>query len=146
MALVISFGVMFSTFLSGPVAMIATIGALLGGFFSDFMMKLALGEVPGGGPIESLGRLLSQKNVSTELDPGLGTSVTVMVDAVLEFGLRIMSAILPPFADFSNANYLAHGFDVSWNVVLVRTVMAIGFLLPLFVAGYLFLRNREVAR
>ena len=146
MVLVIGFGVMFSTFLSGPVAMIATLGALLGGFFSDFMMKLALGEIPGGGPIESFGRILSQKNVSTELDPGLGTNVTVMVDAVLEFGLRIMSAILPPFGDFSYASYLAYGFDVSWNVMLVRSVTAVGFLLPLFVAGYLFLRNREVAR
>ena len=146
MVLVIAFGVMFSTFLSGPVAMIATLGALLGGFFSDFMTKLALGEVPGGGPVESFGRLLSQKNVSSELDPGLGTNVTVMVDAVLEFALRIMSSILPPFGDFSYANYLAYGFDVSWNVLLVRTVTAIGFLLPLFVAGHLFLRNREVAR
>jgi len=146
MVLVIAFGVMFSTFLSGPVAMIATLGALLGGFFGDFMTKLALGEVPGGGPIEAFGRLLSQKNVVTELDPGLGTSVTVMVDAVLQFGLRIMSDILPPFADFSYASYLAYGFDVSWNVLLVRTVTAVGFLLPLFVIGHLFLRNREVAR
>ena len=31
MVLVIGFGVMFSTFLSGPVAMIATVGVLLGG-------------------------------------------------------------------------------------------------------------------
>ena len=146
MILVIAFGVMFSTFLSGPVAMIATLGALVGGFFSDFMTKLALGEVIGGGPVESFGRLLTQKNMTSELDPGLGTNVTMMADSVLQFGLRIMSAILPPFADFSYASHLAYGFDVSWNVLLVRTVTAVGFLLPLFVAGHLFLRNREVAR
>jgi hypothetical protein len=146
MVLVIAFGVMFSTFLSGPVAMIATLGALLGGFFSDFMMKLALGTVPGGGPVESFGRLLSQQNVVTELDPGLATNITVMADSVLRLGLGIMSAVLPPFGDFSYANYLAYGFDVSWNVLLIRTVTAISFLLPLFVAGHLFLRNREVAR
>ena len=35
--LVIALGVMFSTFLSGPVAMLATLGALVGGFFNDFM-------------------------------------------------------------------------------------------------------------
>ena len=146
MVLVIAFGVMFSTFLSGPVAMIATLGALLGGFFSDSMARLAVGDVVGGGPVESLSRILSQDNMVTELDPGMGTNVTIMADAVLQFGLRIMSAILPPFADFSYSDYLAYGFDVSWNVLLVRTVTAVGFLLPLFVAGYLFLRNREVAR
>ncbi len=41
MVLVIGFGVMFSTFLSGPVAMIATLGALVGGFFSDFLAQLS---------------------------------------------------------------------------------------------------------
>ncbi len=110
------------------------------------MTKLAFGDVLGGGPVEAAGRILTQKNLSVQLDPGLGTNVTHMVDTVLEFGLRGMSAILPPFGDFSYADHLAYGFDVSWNVLLVRTVTALGFLLPLFVAGYLFLRNREVAR
>ncbi len=146
MLLVIAFGVMFSTFLSGPVAMIATVGALVGGFFNVFMTQLSRGEVIGGGPVEAAGRLLTQKNLTSQLDPGLGTNVTHMTDTVLEYGLRLMSAILPPFGDFSYADHLAYGFDVPWNVLLVRTVTALGFLLPLFVAGHLFLRNREVAR
>lgn len=40
MAVVTGLGVMFSTFLSGSVAMLATLGTLVGGFFSDFMFRL----------------------------------------------------------------------------------------------------------
>ena len=39
MLLVTSFGVMFSTFLSGPVAMMATLAALVLGFFTQFIYE-----------------------------------------------------------------------------------------------------------
>ncbi len=75
MMLVIGLGVMFSTFLSGPVAMLATLGALLGGFFNDFMLRLGTGQTYGGGPFESIIRLLTQQNVTSEMEPGLRTDV-----------------------------------------------------------------------
>ena len=146
MVVLIALAVMFSTFLSGPVANIATIGSVVGGFFSNFMMKLAVGAVDGGGPLESAIRLVTQKNVSTELDPGMGTDITLMTDRVLQVGLRGMASVLPPFGDFDYATYLAYGFDVPWNVVCIRLVTTFAFLLPLFLAGHLFLKNREVAR
>ena len=80
MLLVIALGVMFSTFLSGPVAMLATLGALLGGFFNDFMFRLATGQTYGGGPFESLIRLLTQQNVTAEMEPGLRTTVAQTLD------------------------------------------------------------------
>lgn len=150
--LVIGFGVMFSTFLSGPVAMLATLGALLGGYFNDFMYSLAVGRtaegdiVYGGGPVESLIRLVKQQNIMTEMDPSLGATVAQMMDVVLGYGLRVMATILPSFGDFSYANYVASGFDVAGNVILVRTVTALAFLIPVFIAGYLCLKNREVAQ
>jgi hypothetical protein len=146
MMLVIGAGVMFSTYLSGSVAMIATLGVLVGGLFREFMIRLARGETFGGGPVESLLRILSQQNLLVPLEPGLTTDVTKMADQVAEFFLKVMSAVLPPFADFNCADYVAYGFDISPGLVAIRALTALGFLLPLFVAGYLLLRNREVAR
>ena len=147
MVLVIGFGVMFSTFLSGAVAMIATVGVLIGGFVSSFMRELALGETFGGGPVESLIRLVRQQNIMSELDPGLGGEVAQMVDSVLAgYGLRAMTEMMPAFGDFSFATYVAYGFDVSADLIMVRTVGMLGFLVPVFVAGYFFLKTREVAR
>ena len=146
MLLVIGFGVMFSTFLSGAVAMIATLGVLVGGFFNDFMRHLALGETYGGGPVESLVRLVNQQNVTSKLNPGLGANVAKEVDHILSFGLQAMSSVLPTFGNFSFAANVAYGFDVSWDQILVRGVGALGFLLPVFVAAFFFLKTREVAR
>ncbi len=147
MVLVIGFGVMFSTFLSGAVAMIATLGTLVGGFFSEFMSQLARGQVHGGGPLEAFVRLLTQNNLQSELEVGsLWSTVIQMVDSVMEAGLWVISSVLPPFGRFSYADYVAYGFDVAPELVLMRLVNALAFVVPLFVAAHFFLKTREVAR
>ena len=147
MVLVIGFGVMFSTFLSGPVAMLATVGAMVGGFFSDFLTRLSHGAVLGGGPFESIIRLVRQENLMTELDPGIRTTAAKMADVVAEGGLRVIAAILPPFTHFSYADWVAYGFDISWDPwIWIPTVRALAFLIPVFVAGFFFLKTREVAQ
>ena len=71
MLLVTSLGVMFSTFLSGPVAMMATLASVVLGFFTKFIVDVAAGTVQGGGPVESLIRLVKQQNVTLDMEPGL---------------------------------------------------------------------------
>jgi hypothetical protein len=146
MVLIIGFGVMFSTFLSGPVAMIATLGALVGGMFSNFLTNLARGDVLGGGPIEAMIRLVTQQNLMTDMDPGLRTEAAKMFDRVMQYFLQVVAAILPPFGDFGYAEHVANGFDVSPDLILIRVVSMAAYLLPVFLAGYFFLKTREVAR
>ena len=146
MVLVIGFGVMFSTFLSGSVAMIATLGTLVGGFFVEFMGSLAKGQVYGGGPLEALIRLLKQMNLMTDLNLGYGDKFVEMIDSVFEGGLWAVSSVLPAFGQFSYSQHLAYGFNVPGELLLRHMVMAIAYLLPLFVVGYFFLKTREVAR
>jgi hypothetical protein len=143
---VTSFGVMFSTFLSGAVAMVATIGVLIAGFFTEHLIELGVGPKYGGGPFESFRRLVNQDNVMTDLAPGLGTTAVKMADQILQPALRVMGAIMPPFNDFGCAAFVANGFDIPGDFILTRTFMALAFFIPLFIIGYLFLRNREVAR
>jgi hypothetical protein len=144
--LVITLGVTFSTFLSGPVALLATAGALLGGFFNDFMYRLATQQTYGGGPFESLRRLVTQEGVTAQIEPGLQTTVVRVLDQVAEVGLWVLSNILPDFGRFSFAEYVASGFNIPGDTALIYTCRAFAFLLPVFVVGYLCLKNREVAR
>lgn len=146
MLLVIALGVMFSTFLSGPVAMLATLGALLGGFFNNFMYRLATGQTYGGGPFESLIRMLTQQNQTSEMEPGLRTTVAQSLDQVASGGLWVMSKILPDFGRFNFAEYVASGFDISGDTILTFACRAFAFALPVFVAGYLCLKNREIGK
>jgi hypothetical protein len=147
MVLVVGFGVTFSTFLSGPVAMLATVGAMIGGFFSDFLTKLSQHAVLGGGPIEALVRLVKQENLMVDLDPGLRTTVMQMADRAAEAGLWVIARVLPPFTEFNYADWVAYGFDISWDPwIVIPTLRALAFLIPVFAAGCFFLKSREVAQ
>lgn len=146
MVLVIGFGVMYSTFLSGPIAMLATLGTLIGGYFSGFMSRLASGETYGGGPVESFIRIITQKNLVTELEPGASAVFALMCDTVLRVGLGAMAMLLPDFGSFSCADYVANGFNVPFNWIAQHAVSTFGYFALLFLVGHLFFRSREVAR
>jgi len=146
MVLVISFGVMFSTFLTAPVAMMATVGMLIGGFFRGYMIELALGKTWGGGPVESFIRILTQDNVVSDLPEGIRTTMAQTADAVLQRGLWVIAQLLPPFGQFDCADYVAYGFNVSGNWIGQHALTTLGFAIALFVVGHFFLKTREVAR
>jgi hypothetical protein len=146
MVLIIGFGVMFSTFLSGPIALLATIGVLVGGLFSDFLNRLASHDVYGGGPAESMYRLVTQQNVISELPGTAQATVAQMFDVVAERLLGLIWYVLPDFGGFSFAGKVADGFDISGDLMLKGLCQVAAFLIPLVVLGYLFLKSREMAK
>ncbi|MEX2113613.1 MAG: ABC transporter permease [Pirellulales bacterium] len=146
MLLVTSFGVMFSTFLSGAVAMMATLAALVLGFFTQFIYGVAVGTVEGGGPVEAFVRLITQRNVTTELEPGLPRNVVQALDNVFMFFMQSVTSLLPDFRHFSDVDYVAYGFDIPLNLLGMQIVSALGYLIAMSAIGYFFLRTREVAR
>ncbi|NQT38967.1 MAG: hypothetical protein HQ581_15830, partial [Planctomycetes bacterium] len=121
-------------------------GMVIGGLFREFMIKLAANEIPGGGPIEALIRLVTQQNVVSEMEPGLRTDVAKMIDGALLKCLDVLIRIVPDFGQFGYADYVAYGFDISANMLAIRMLTALGYFLPVFLAGCLFLKVREVAR
>ncbi len=149
MVMVIGVGTMFSTFLSAPIALVATLGALVPGMFEavyDFMVRLAAGTVLGGGPIEAVIRILTGQNLVSDMKPGLRTTVAQMIDTVLEYPLGVAAAVIPRLDQYGLSTYVAYGFDISGSLLGQTIGYAIGFVVPLFVAGYFFLKLREVAR
>ncbi|REK09927.1 MAG: ABC transporter permease [Planctomycetota bacterium] len=146
MLLVTSLGVMFSTFLSGPVAMLATLAALVLGTSTGFIFDVAAGTVEGGGPAESFIRLVQQKNVTVQLEPGLTTDVVKAADVVFMAVMTSVTSLLPDFGQFDSVEYVAHGYDIPPDLLLVQVLSGVGFVIAMFAIGYFFLRMREVAR
>jgi hypothetical protein len=139
-------GVMFSTFLTGPVAMFATAIVYVVGLFREFIVKLVTGELEGGGPLESLLRMVFQKNVMTELDMGMVIDRAVPAfDRVLLFFLWIAALVFPDFTDFNTSRFVAYGFNISGNLLAQHFLITVAFVIGLSVYGYFFLRTREVA-
>ncbi|MBX7074736.1 MAG: ABC transporter permease [Pirellulales bacterium] len=146
MMLVTAAGVMFSTFLNGAVAMLATLAGVIAGFFIPFLQQISTGTFLGGGPVEALYRIVSRMNVTVPLEPGPGTTFINMCDQAFRFALGKVLAIVPDFAGLSNVDYVAYGFDIPADLLWTHVVKGIAYLVPIFIAGFLFFRTREVAR
>jgi hypothetical protein len=93
-----------------------------------------------------LRRLVTQEGVTAQMEPGFQTTVLTVLDRVAEVGLWVLSKILPDFGRFSFSEYVASGFNIPGDTALIYTCRMLAFLLPVFVVGYLCLKNREIAR
>jgi hypothetical protein len=151
MVMVIAFGVMFSTFLSGPVAMVATFVCVLLGFTAeriyDIRYYLDKGEAMGGGPIESLVRLVRQDSMTTDLDvDAIAAKLIKGVDSVLVYTLDVIATSLPNLPKMlSTAEYAASGFDIFGSLLARHAVATAGYVFAAFLIGYFFLKTREIA-
>ena len=148
---VISFGVMFSTFLNGAVAMLATIGSIVMGYFSKVIVDVATGELEGGGPGEAAIRLLSQKNLVDEFAPSLPILVVQWIDAFILLIMRGVSYMMPNFRDYAEhggmntVRFVASGFDIPLNLLGQHTVVALAYSMICACAAYYFLKTKEIA-
>jgi hypothetical protein len=153
MLVVVSFGVMFSTFLSGPVAFLATTGSMVIGFFIKFVREVATsmfvggGEYEGGGTIESFIRMVTQQNITTEFDAG---PTTTMVVQTIDRGLAIMlyaaTFIVPDFRDFNKINYVAYGYNIDAVLLSTLILQAFVYTAGTTLVGYFILKTREIAQ
>ena len=152
MLLVTAMGVMFSTFLGGPLALFATLALVLVGQFREFIQRLFESQVtgdasiaPGGGPIESFYRILSQDSITIELDPSSAVQIMKTFDTFLLAPMRLLAAVFPSLGSLGTSEYLASGFDIPLALVAEHGMETLGYLLAFFIAGAFCLRAREVA-
>ncbi|MCA9222700.1 MAG: hypothetical protein KDA71_20390, partial [Planctomycetales bacterium] len=145
MLLVIAFGVTFSTFVSGPVAMLATVMSYVVGYFSQFVFDVMTGKQEGGGPLESLIRTVEQRNLVTKLDEGVGTSVVQGVDTVSMHIMTFFSKLMPSYSDLDTSSYVAKGYDIPVELISQHVITAIFYFLVLSMIGYFIFKSREVA-
>lgn len=145
MVIVTSFAVMFSTFLNGAVAMLATVAAICLGYFANFVLGIFTQEVEGGGPVESMIRMFTQKNVILELDEGVTTNVVKGTDFVVTMIMAGICTLLPDYGGFNTSDFVAYGFDIQNSIVLRHFFTTIAYVAVLTTVGYFFLKTREIA-
>lgn len=146
MVIVIAIGVTASTLLSGPVAMLLTVSFIVLGFFKPFFLGVATGQEYGGGPVESLYRLVTQMNVISKLDQGFGTTLIKGADFVFTKFMLMLAQVLPDFSSLSTVNFAAYGFNVPTDRVGEDLTICLAYVIGLSVLGFFLLRTREVAR
>jgi len=157
MTLITAFGVLFSTFLSTPVALLTTIAMMIFGFYAGWVGNLATSVlkdrpikrddyVYGGGPLEAMIRTQRQYNLTQDLPDTFVCNAAKELDKPILHVLRAISESTPNFNDFDNSQYLVKGFDIPRDVFLTQACRTAGYLMFVLFAGYFLLRTREVAR
>jgi hypothetical protein len=152
MVLVTAIGVMFSTFLAGPVALLATLSVVLVGQFREFIDRLFEAQItgyskamPGGGPIESLYRIVTQASIVVDLEQSPFVSAMKTIDTLLLAPMRLAASLFPSLSSLGTSNFVAGGFDIPPDLLAQNACETLGYLVAFFVAGAFCLKAREVA-
>jgi hypothetical protein len=147
-------GVFAGTFLSWPVALLTTVAFVVAGQVAySFLMNFSAQTLLGGGPFESLIRLLTHENQMSELSPTMAVVTAKTLDAVVMPVMARLVYIVPNFTALDVSNTVANGFAVRWgfsadeNVpsLASNVLLTLAYVLPFSIAGYFILKNREVA-
>jgi len=147
MVIVICFGVMYSTFLSGPVAMVATLASLVLGFFGGNIDTFFNQQYNGGGPVEAIVRILTQKGTMIDLDLGnqaLERTIRT-IDYGMMSGVSTLKSAVPDFGRLGTSDFIAYGVDLFDGLLARHLLIALGYFLMTTIIGYFFLKTREMA-
>jgi Sec-independent protein translocase protein TatA len=139
-------GVCAGSFLSWPVALLTTIAFFVAGQLAfSFLVDFTRQAIVGGGPFESLIRLLTHDNQLSELTPTAGVVLAKTLDSLVMPLMSLLVYVVPNFQALDVSNMVADGFAVSWSLIGINTLRAVAYALPFSLVGFLILKNREVA-
>lgn len=143
--LVVTIAVVLSTYFSGVVAFLVTGLLFIMGWCKDFVAQIAFGDNVGGGPMESMLRLVRRDALSTKLEDTPVNQAAFRFDELYRGAMRVFLDMFPEMDRFDFTIYVREGFDISWGLMGATFVFLIGYLIPWIILGFYLLRWKEVA-
>jgi ABC-type transport system involved in multi-copper enzyme maturation permease subunit len=145
LAIVIGLAVALSTYLAAMIALFGTALLYIVGHFPDFIMSIGTRTSVGGGPLEASLRMVRSETPTMPLEPTGAMKAIDVGDDVFAWFFRRVFNVLPDVDAFSWTDFLAEGYNVNFEYLIVNLLILIGYLLPWGVLAYYLIRNREVA-
>jgi hypothetical protein len=115
------------------------------GWSREFVNSIAIGQNVGGGPLESMLRMVRRDALSTQLEDTTTNQVAFRSDELYRAGMRVVLDMLPDMERFDFSIYVAEGFDISWGLIGSTFAFLLAYLIPWVILGYYLLRWREIA-
>ncbi len=141
----IAIAVACSTYLAGVLAFLSALFLFIGGFFLEFIQELSRGVNQGGGPLESLARLVKGSVPAAEMDPTPTFRALQLFDGAFRWIVRRVMNVIPDVDRYGLSEYVAQGFSISPEFLLINFVLLLGYVLPWMVAAYYLMKAREIA-
>ena len=145
LCIVVGLAVACSTYLSGVLSLLATAVIYMLGFLSDHMNDLAANRNIGGGPFESMSRLVKAETPTAPTVDSAGIRVIHILDQFWAWTVRRIQNVVPDVDSFSWTHFVSEGYNVNTEYLLVNLLVTVGYLLPWGVLAYYLLKSREVA-
>ncbi len=143
--IVIAIAIAMSTYLAGVVSLISAFKVFLLGFFLDFIASIAVNKNDGGGAFESFYRLVRNEVTAKELEKTTAVSAILAGDSIYRWFLRRIYNVIPNVDRFGWSDYVAQGFSIPGDMILINCVSGLAYTLPWLVAAYYLMRAREIA-
>jgi hypothetical protein len=147
LALIIGLAVILSTQLSGVVSLLLALLLYVGGVSRDFILEVARGVNPGGGPLEAIVRMSRRELTGASMADSAATTEQIVnfSDTVFRFVIRVLFNVIPDVDTSDMTARVSEGFNISGEQMIVAGVLMFGYLLPWAVLGFWFIKWREVA-
>ena len=145
MVIVIGLAVACSTYLSGVLSLLATAVIFIFGFFPEHLSDVASNRNVGGGPFESMSRLLKAEQPTTQLSDSAGTKALTLFDRFGAWFFRRIENLIPDAESFNYTKFVSEGFNINGEFLVVNLLVTFGYLLPWGVLAYYLMKTREVA-
>jgi hypothetical protein len=145
LCILVGLAVTCSTYLSGVLSLLAAALIFSAGFFSDHMRDLAANRTVGGGPFESMSRLMKAEQPTAPSGESAGAKALISADKGWAWMMRRVQKMVPDLDTFDWSAFVAEGFNINSQYLVVNLLTTMGYLLPWGVLAYYLMKSREVA-
>jgi hypothetical protein len=145
LVLALGIAVAISTYFAGVLSFLIAMFLFILGFFREFIEEQARGMNVGGGPLESLARLIKNSTATVDLDPTPTVRAFQFFDGGYRWVWRRILNVIPDVERYGMSDYVAQGFSIGPDFLLINFITLVGYVLPWMVAAYYFMKAREIA-
>jgi hypothetical protein len=145
LCIVVGLAVACSTYLSGVLALLATAVVFLTGYFTDHLNDVAYNRSIGGGPFESMSRLVRAEMPTAQPSDTAGTKLLQGFDQVWGWVIRRVQNVIPDVESFSWTHFVSEGFNINTEYLVLNVLVMVGYLLPWGILAYYLMKSREIA-
>jgi len=145
LCIVVGLAVVCSTYQSGVLSLLVTGLIFMTGYATDHLADLALNRNIGGGPFESISRLVKAETPTAPSSESAGGKALQFMDKGWAWVVRRIQNMIPDVESFNWTPFVSEGFNVNTEYLLVNLLTTAGYLIPWFILGYYLMKSREVA-
>ncbi len=146
--LVVGLAITLSTYLDFVVALLVNGFLFVVALFASYINEMAqTSGITGGqgGPLKSLNQLLQAKSMTALPEETTIEKTAEGGDVVFAWTLRRLLNVLPDLEAFVWTKYVAEGFSVPGEALVMNVLVLVAYLFPWFLMAYYLIRGREVA-